>query len=91
MYMGYEFTDAISEENILKQLEKMTFHQRYITHHFSAATYPIQNIETRTMIQSLKRVLALYNIYFTGRFADWEYYNMDVAIAAAFATCKLMK
>jgi UDP-galactopyranose mutase len=24
----------------------------------------------------------------TGRFADWEYYNMDVAIDAAMRTCE---
>ena len=24
-----------------------------------------------------------YDFYFTGRFADWEYYNMDIAMGAA--------
>lgn len=27
------------------------------------------------------------NFYFTGRFADWEYYNMDTAIKAAMILC----
>ena len=27
--------------------------------------------------------LAHYDFYFTGRFADWEYYNMDIAMGAA--------
>jgi len=40
------------------------------------------------MIQNLKDVLEPFGLYFTGRFADWEYYNMDVAIAAAMDTYK---
>lgn len=27
-------------------------------------------------------------IYFTGRFADWEYYNMDIAMRMAMDLCK---
>lgn len=40
------------------------------------------------MIKNLKSELAPENFYFTGRFADWEYYNMDVAIGAAMDLCK---
>lgn len=40
------------------------------------------------MIQKLKAELAKYNFYFTGRFADWEYYNIVVAIYAAMNTAK---
>ena len=83
-----EFTDAISEKGIRSQLERMPFHPRYITHHYSPYTYPIQNRETRAMIHSLKNTLAPYHIFFTGRFADWEYYNMDVAIGAAIDLCR---
>jgi UDP-galactopyranose mutase len=36
----------------------------------------------------LKAILATYGLYFTGRFADWEYYNMDVAIGAAMDLVK---
>ena len=35
------------------------------------------------MILDLKDALSPYGFYFTGRFADWEYYNMDVAMGAA--------
>ena len=83
-----EFTDDISENDIRSQLERMPFHPRYITHHYSRYTYPIQNQETRGMIQSLKAALAPYQIFFTGRFADWEYYNMDVAMGAAMDLCR---
>lgn len=83
-----EFTDYISQEDILKELKKIPFAKRYITHHYNKCTYPIQDNNTKELIRSLKAVLAKDNFYFTGRFADWEYYNMDVAIGAALDLCK---
>lgn len=82
-----EFTDEISKEDILRNLEKMPLHPKYITHKYNKYTYPIQDANTRDMIKELKKVLSSKNMYFTGRFADWEYYNMDVAIGAAMDTC----
>ncbi len=82
-----EFTDAISQADILANLQRMPFHPTYITHRFHPYTYPIQTASTRQMIANLKQELAKSNLYFTGRFADWEYYNMDVAMAAAMKTC----
>ena len=35
------------------------------------------------MIQSLKKKLKEQGFYLLGRFAEWEYYNMDVAMGAA--------
>ena len=78
-----EFTDDISEENIKEELKRVPFHPEYITHVFHKYTYPIQDANTRSMILDLKQYLSVYNIYFTGRFADWEYYNMDACMAAA--------
>ena len=59
-------------------------------HKYNQYTYPIQNSNTRTMVKDLKAALALSGFYFTGRFADWEYYNMDVAMGAAMDLCKLI-
>lgn len=86
-----EFTDAIGEKEIREQLQKMPFSPRYITHHYSAYSYPIQDVATRALIRSLKEALKPYGFFFTGRFADWEYYNMDVAIAAAMDTVAAME
>lgn len=85
-----EFTDAISKDDILANLNRMPFHPAYITHQINPYTYPIQTRSTRQMIMSLKEELAKNKFYFTGRFADWEYYNMDVAMAAAMNTCARM-
>ena len=83
-----EFTDEISKEEILKQLGTIPMNPKYLDHHYNKYTYPIQDKNTRSMIAGLKNHLAAEQFYFTGRFADWEYYNMDVAIGAAIDMCK---
>ena len=35
------------------------------------------------MIKELKNILEPLGFYLLGRFAEWEYYNMDVAIGAS--------
>lgn len=85
-----EFTDSISKEEILKNLEKIPLNPKYIDHKYNPYTYPIQDIDTRGMIKDLKEDLAPTGFYFTGRFADWEYYNMDIAIGAAMDLSKFL-
>lgn len=83
-----EFTDEISKEDILDNLKRMPLNPKYLDHQYNPYTYPVQNADTRKMIQTMKQHLAGDNFYFTGRFADWEYYNMDVAIGAAMDLCR---
>ncbi len=78
-----EFTDEINKEDILDNLSRLPLHPKYLDHEYNKYTYPIQDTNTRDMIKRLKADLAPYGFYFTGRFADWEYYNMDVAMGAA--------
>lgn len=85
-----EFTDEISKEEILENLQRIPLHPTYITHKYNQYTYPIQQSNTRAMIASLKQTLSTKGFYMTGRFADWEYYNMDVAIYAAMQTANLI-
>lgn len=85
-----EFTDEIDKDEILDNLLRMPLHPRYITHKYNRFSYPIQDENTRDLIKVLKKKLATYNFFFTGRFADWEYYNMDVAIGAAMDLCKTL-
>lgn len=83
-----EFTDEISLADIKVNLLKMPFSLRYITHKYNKYTYPIQTADTREMIGEIKQMMSMDNFYITGRFADWEYYNMDVAIKAAMKVCE---
>ncbi len=83
-----EFTDEISKDAIIDNLKKIPLNPVYLDHKFNKYTYPIQDNNTRMLIRQLKAFLAPYNFLFTGRFADWEYYNMDMAIGAALDTLK---
>ena len=83
-----EFTDEIDKETILKNLAKIPLNPKYIDHKYNQYTYPIQDENTRSLIAAMKDDLSQNAFYFTGRFADWEYYNMDVAIGAAMDMCK---
>lgn len=85
-----EFTDEISKDQIIDNLSRIPLNPKYLDHKYNKYTYPIQDVNTREMIQSLKADLQPTDFYFTGRFADWEYYNMDVAIGAAMDLCKLL-
>ena len=83
-----EFTDEMSKNEIMENLNLIPLHPKYLDHQYNQFTYPIQDRNTRTLVKNLKTTLASSNLYFTGRFADWEYYNMDVAIGAAMDLAK---
>ena len=83
-----EFTDAISQEDIIDNLSRIPLNPKYIDHKYNKYTYPIQDANTRQLIRNLKSSLRVFGLYFTGRFADWEYYNMDVAMGAAMDMVK---
>lgn len=78
-----EFTDEISKEEIFEQLKKIPFSPKYLTHNYEKYTYPIQDKETRSMIAALKQHLEPHGMYLCGRFAEWEYANMDVCMGYA--------
>lgn len=82
-----EFTDSISKEEILANLRRIPLNPTYLDHKYNQYTYPIQDAKTRSIISHIKAILAPEGFFFTGRFADWEYYNMDVAIGAALDLC----
>lgn len=82
-----EFTDAISTDDIKAQLKLMPYHPKYITHHYSKYTYPIQHHQTRDLIKDVKDSLGKQGLLLCGRFAEWEYHNMDAAIGSAMSVC----
>lgn len=78
-----EFTDYISKDSIVDNLSRIPYHPVYLSHHYEKYTYPIQKDNTRDLVKSIKAILEPNGLYLLGRFAEWEYYNMDVAIGAA--------
>jgi protoporphyrinogen oxidase len=78
-----EFTDFIALDEINKQLKEIPFKPKYIAHKHTEYTYPIQNKGTRKLIDAAKAITQPKGLYLLGRFAEWEYYNMDAAMGAA--------
>lgn len=78
-----EFTDEVSDDAVRRQLARMPFHPRFIKSHFSEYSYPIQTALTRDLVSHLKTLLSRFGISLVGRFAEWEYFNMDAAMASA--------
>ena len=83
-----EFTDRVDRDEIERQLERIPLNPRYLAHCYNEVTYPIQTAGTREMIRRLKQTTQPAGLWLTGRFADWEYYNMDAAMEAAINTVK---
>lgn len=81
-----EFTDDVSDDTIRRQLARMPFHPRFIKSHFSEYSYPIQTAQTRDLVSHLKTLLSRFGMSLVGRFAEWEYFNMDAAMASAMQT-----
>ncbi|MDO5969494.1 NAD(P)-binding protein [Flavivirga aquimarina] len=83
-----EFTDYVSEDTIKEQLKDIPFTPKYISHKYTKYTYPIQDVTTRSLISEIKGITEKEGLYLSGRFAEWEYYNMDAAIGAAIDLSK---
>ncbi|GHT55351.1 hypothetical protein AGMMS49982_21170 [Bacteroidia bacterium] len=83
-----EFTDYVDKATILNNLRQIPYSPRYIEHRYTEYTYPVQTADTRITIQKLKEQLEIQGIYLLGRFAEWEYYNMDAAMGAAIDLSK---
>lgn len=78
-----EFTDEVSTDDIIAQLEDIPFSPSYLTHHYQKYTYPIQDFKTKGLIEDLKKELQPEGMFLCGRFAEWEYSNMDVCMGSA--------
>ena len=82
-----EFSAQLDRAEIERQLALIPLSPRYLAHHYCPYTYPVQDARTRSIINTIKQQLEPQGLYLLGRFAEWEYYNMDAAMAAAMSLC----
>lgn len=78
-----EFSGNQDKETMLAEIKKLPGNLNPLAFNFEPNSYVVQNKSTRSDIAHLKSLLKPYNIYLLGRFAEWEYYNMDKCIEAA--------
>ena len=55
-----------------------------IAFNYEPNSYVINTFDTRAIVNNVKEELMNDNFFLLGRFAEWEYYNMDKCIEAAF-------
>jgi len=78
-----EFSGKQEREYMVEELKNLPGNLTPLAFNYEPNSYIIQDKQTRFFVHNLKRELAKYNIYLLGRFAEWEYYNMDKCIEAA--------
>lgn len=83
-----EFSGKLGYQEMCKELEKLPGDLNPIGYNFEESSYIIHDHKTAATIKRVKRVLETYHIYLLGRFAEWEYYNMDKVIENAILLAK---
>lgn len=79
-----EFSGKLTYEEMVLEIKSLPGNLIPLAFNYEPNSYVIQTQNTRFMVASAKQVLEKHGIYLLGRFAEWEYYNMDKAIEAAF-------
>ena len=78
-----EFSGEHDENTMIKELESLPGNLRPLAFNYEPNSYIIHNKDTKNIINKIKNLLDPYNICLLGRFAEWEYYNMDKCIESA--------
>lgn len=79
-----EFSGHHEPAFMQEQIKQLPGNMRYLDHNHEPNSYVIQDTDTRDQINNLKSVSEPQGLYLLGRFAEWEYYNMDKAMEAGF-------
>ena len=86
-----EFSGKQDQSKMLEELKILPGNLKALAFNYEPNSYIIQNETTREDILHLKSLLKQYNTYLLGRFAEWEYYNMDKCIEAAIELNNIIK
>ncbi len=78
-----EFSGKVSLEDMKKEIKALPGNLKVLDMNYEPNSYVIQTHGVREKIELLRTNLRKYHIYPVGRFAEWEYFNMDKAIESA--------
>jgi protoporphyrinogen oxidase len=78
-----EFSGKQDQQLMISELQNLPGNLKALAFNYEPNSYIIQQKGTRDKVTELKMLLGKYNIYLLGRFAEWEYYNMDKCIEGA--------
>ena len=83
-----EFSGEVDYDTMTEEIKKLPGNLTPLSFNYEPNSYVIQDKRTRLEIAAAKRALEEEGIYLLGRFAEWEYYNMDKCIESAFEVCE---
>lgn len=78
-----EFSGEVPSEVMVEEIKKLPGNLIPVTYNYEPNSYVIQDKQTRSIISDAKKILEDRGVFLLGRFAEWEYYNMDKAIEKA--------
>jgi protoporphyrinogen oxidase len=78
-----EFSGEFSPEQMREEIARAGIGLEPIAHNYAANSYVVHRPDTPAVVEEARRLLASHRIHLLGRFAEWQYYNMDNAIDAA--------
>ncbi len=79
-----EFSGEVELAEMLEQIKSLPGNLRPLASNFEANSYIIHEADTKEKIDMLRAALEKKHVYLLGRFAEWEYYNMDKCIESGF-------
>ena len=75
-----EFSGKTGTDVMKDSLKKLPLNLKYIDHNYEPNSYVIQRKGDRERINAIKDQIRKLNFHLVGRFAEWEYHNMDKAM-----------
>ncbi|RZL48364.1 MAG: UDP-galactopyranose mutase [Pedobacter sp.] len=86
-----EFSGKVPYEQMCEEIKKLPGNLHALSFNYEENSYIIHDHQTSTVIKKVKDVLQKHGVFLLGRFAEWEYYNMDKAIEGALLLSQRIK
>jgi protoporphyrinogen oxidase len=86
-----EFSGQYTEAAVKEELIHLPGNLKMLAYNYHPNSYIIHEQNTNNLVQSVKTELAPLGIHLLGRFAEWQYYNMDKCIESAMSLADKIK
>ena len=86
-----EYSGYLSEHEMHCELETLPFNMQPVAYNYCKNSYIIHNETTASLMRTTTQALAEHAIFCCGRFAEWEYFNMESAISSAFKVASKLR
>ncbi|MEQ8711497.1 MAG: NAD(P)-binding protein [Cyclobacteriaceae bacterium] len=78
-----EFSGKVSEAEMTAEVANLPGNLKVLASNYEPNSYVIQTHDTRVRVDRVRQLLQKEGFFLLGRFAEWEYYNMDKCIERA--------